>query len=92
VKSSFAKILIISVVMIGLMSIGIAVNARNVSKARHPNLAQAQIFVEKAIGKVSAAQVANEFDMDGHAARAKGLLQQAYDEIKLAALAANKNK
>lgn len=90
-RSSFAKILIVSVVMIGLMSIGIAVNARNVSEARHPNLAKAQIFVEKAIGKVSAAQGANEFDMNGHAAKAKALLQQAYDEIKLAALAANKN-
>jgi len=92
VKSSFAKILVISVVIIGLMSICIAVNARNVSNARHPNLAKAQTYVERAIGKISDAQAANEYDMEGHAARAKGLLQQAYDEIKLAALVANKNK
>jgi hypothetical protein len=30
--------------------------------------------------------------MEGHAARAKELLDQAYDEIKLPALAANKNR
>jgi len=35
--------------------------------------------------------VANEFDMGGHAARAKDLLDQAYREIKLAAEAANRH-
>ena len=61
-----------------------------VSPGRHPNLAQAQRLIEDAIAKVSAAQSANEFDMGGHAAKAKDLLDQAYAEIKLAAEAANK--
>ena len=36
--------------------------------------------------------MANEFDMNGHAAKAKALLDEAYSEIKLAAEAANRNK
>jgi hypothetical protein len=42
--------------------------------------------------KVTAAQQANEYDMNGHAAKAKELLSQAYREIKLAAQAANRNR
>jgi hypothetical protein len=41
--------------------------------------------------KITAAQEANEFDMNGHAAKAKELLDQASRELKLAAEAANKN-
>ena len=59
---------------------------------RHPNLAEAQTFIEKAMNKITAAQEANDFDMDGHAAKAKALLDQAYTEFKLAALAANANR
>lgn len=88
-KASALRILIISCITIGLLLIGIAVNAQNVSKARHPNLAATQVLIEKAINKISAAQVANEFDMKGHAAKAKALLEQAYSETKLAAQAAN---
>jgi len=61
-----------------------------VSPKRHPDLAQAQRLIEDAISRVSAAQGANEFDMGGHAAKAKELLNQAYVEIKLAAVAANR--
>jgi hypothetical protein len=91
-KSSTLRILVLSFIVIGFLSIGIAVSARDVSGARHPNLAAAQGFIEKALNKVSAAQVANEFDMKGHAAKAKELLNQAYAEIKLAAQTANANK
>ncbi|MGO9775700.1 MAG: hypothetical protein ACLQGT_01425 [Terracidiphilus sp.] len=56
---------------------------------RHPNLAAAQALIDQAIGRVSDAQRANEYDMDGHAAHAKELLIQAREEIKLAARAAN---
>ena len=59
--------------------------------ARHPNLAAAQRLIGQAWEKISAAQQANEFDMDGHAAKAKELLDQANREIKLAAEAANKH-
>lgn len=62
----------------------------NVSEKRHPNLAAAQHLCDKAFEKISAAQQANEFDMGGHAAKAKELLDQASREIKQAAVAANK--
>jgi hypothetical protein len=65
--------------------------AHNVSAARHPNLAAAQRLVGDAYQKINAAQQANEFDMGGHAAKAKELLSQASEELKQAALAANKN-
>ncbi len=90
-KSSLIRILVISLVVIGIVATGIAVNAVDVGP-RHGNLRAAQKFIERAINKITAAQVANEYDMEGHAARAKELLDQAYDEIKLAAQAANKNR
>lgn len=65
---------------------------RNVSGARHPNLAAAQRACQNAFEKLEAAQKANEFDMNGHAQKAKDLLEQANQEIKLAAEAANANK
>ena len=64
---------------------------KNVSKERHPNLAAAQKLSAQAFEKLEAAQKANEFDMDGHAQKAKDMLKAANDEIKLAAEAANKN-
>ncbi len=66
--------------------------AENVSGKRHPNLAAAQRFSEQAYNKVTAAQQANEWDMQGHAAKAKDLLDQVNKELKLAAEAANKSK
>ena len=62
---------------------------QTVSGARHPNLAAAQRFCQQAYDKVVAAQGANEFDMQGHAAKAKDLLDQANAQLKQAAEAAN---
>ena len=90
-KSSLIRILVISLVVIGIVATGFAVNAVDVGP-RHGNLRAAQKLIERAINKIAAAQVANEYDMNGHAARAKELLDQAYDEIKMAALAANRNR
>jgi hypothetical protein len=64
---------------------------RNVSPARHPNLAAAQRLCDQAYNKIVAAQQANEWDMDGHAQKAKDLLDQANRELKAAAEAANRN-
>jgi hypothetical protein len=63
----------------------------NVSAAHHPNLAAAQRLSLQAWDKIVAAQKANEFDMAGHAQKAKDLLDQVNSELKLAAQAANKN-
>jgi hypothetical protein len=64
---------------------------RNVSPGRHPNIAAAQRFSQQAWQKVLAAQQANEWDMEGHAQRAKNLLDDVNRELRLAANAANRN-
>ena len=63
---------------------------QNVSPGRHPNLAAAQRLSHQAYEKIIAAQEANEWDMQGHAQRAKNLLDQVNNELKLAAEAANR--
>ncbi len=65
--------------------------ARNVSPHRHPNLAAAQRLSQQAFERIVTAQQANEWDMQGHAQRAKDLLDQANRELKQAAGAANRN-
>jgi F0F1-type ATP synthase membrane subunit b/b' len=65
--------------------------AQNVSGEKHPNIAAAQHLTDKAYQKIVAAQQANEWDMDGHAAKAKELLDQANNELKQAAEAANRH-
>ena len=70
---------------------GVARPADNVSHHRHPNLAAAQHLTTQAYEKIVAAQRANEFDLGGHAAKAKDLLDQANRELKEAAEASNAN-
>jgi hypothetical protein len=81
----------IAVIAASLMLTGVALAkpVRNVSANRHPNISAAQRLVAQAFTKISAAQKANEFDMGGHAQKAKDLLEQANNELKEAALAAN---
>jgi hypothetical protein len=64
---------------------------KNVSARRHPNLAAAQRLSSQAFNKIIAAQKANEWDMNGHAQKAKELLEQVNNELKAAAEAANQN-
>jgi hypothetical protein len=63
---------------------------QNISAGRHPNLAAAQRLSEQAWQKIVAAQEANEWDMQGHAQKAKNLLDEANKELKAAAEAANR--
>jgi hypothetical protein len=84
------KLVLGSVLSLGLFASGVLVG-QNVNPHRHPNLAAAQRLMEQAVGKIDAAQQANEFDMNGHAAKAKDLLGRAFEEVKLAAGAANRN-
>lgn len=62
----------------------------NIGK-RHPNLAAAQRLCTQAWERITAAQQANEFDMDGHAQKAKELLDQVNRELKAAAEDANRD-
>ncbi len=64
---------------------------RDVSPVRHPNIAAAQRLSQQAYAKIVAAQKANEYDMEGHAQKAKELLEQVNLELKEAAQAANAN-
>ena len=62
---------------------------QDISSWRHGNLAAAQSLVGQAFDRLTAAQQANEFRLGGHAGRAKELLREANDEMKLAAIEAN---
>jgi len=64
----------------------------NISNQKHPNLAAAQRRSTQAYEKISQAQQANEWDMGGHAAKAKDLLDQVNRELKEAAEAANHHR
>lgn len=54
-------------------------------RTRHPHLASALRLANQAWEKIEAAQRANEWDMEGHAQRAKELLDQVITQLKLAA-------
>jgi hypothetical protein len=80
---------------LALMASGVVIAqqpVQNVNPNHHGNIAAAQHLTEQAYNKVVAAQQANEFDMNGHAAKAKDLLEQANRELKAAAETANKNQ
>ena len=62
---------------------------QNIDPQRHGNLAAAQNLVVQAFERLSDAQAANNYQLGGHVARAKDLLRQANEEIKLAAETAN---
>ena len=62
----------------------------NINPQMHPHLAKAQRLCNQAYNALVEAQGANDFDMEGHAAKAKELLAEASRQMKAAALAANK--
>lgn len=87
------RIRVIAVFSFLLMAVGVAIAQRprqNVSPARHPNLAAAQRLSRQAWEKIEDAQRANEWDLEGHARKAKELLDQVNRELKLAAEASNR--
>ena len=90
-----SKTLAGAVLVAALIGGGVAVAQKpveDVSGKKHPNIAAAQRLSEQAYNKITAAQEANEWDMQGHAAKAKDLLDQVNKELKMAAEAANKNR
>ncbi|HEV3333441.1 MAG TPA: hypothetical protein VG096_20800 [Bryobacteraceae bacterium] len=64
----------------------------NISGKRHPNLAAAQRMSQNAYEKILAAQQANEWDLQGHAQKAKELLEQVNNQLRMAATASNQRK
>lgn len=63
----------------------------NIDRRRHGNLAAAQSFIVEAYQKLDMAQQANEDQLGGHTQRAKQLLTQADQEIRLAANVSNEH-
>jgi hypothetical protein len=86
-KNYFRGILVMGVLVGGAAALARPVT--NISPQRHPNLAAAQQLSAQAWEKVEAAQAANEWDLGGHAKKAKELLDQVNVELKLAAETAN---
>jgi hypothetical protein len=74
-----------------ILAIGLLLSIPAFAEDRHPNITAAHKACEQAIEKITAAQKANEYDMEGHAAKAKDLLTQAEAELKQARAAANAN-
>jgi hypothetical protein len=60
--------------------------------ARHGNLRAAQQYIASAWQRVDEAQADNHYDLGGHAGRAKELLVQADQELRLAANVSNSNE
>jgi hypothetical protein len=56
---------------------------------KHGNMRSAQEYIQQAWLKVDEAQKDNRYNLGGHAGRAKELLAQASEEIKLSAETAN---
>jgi hypothetical protein len=56
-----------------------------IAAPKHENIVDAHDAIVQALGKIDDAQKANEFDLGGHAAKAKDLLHQAEPELKQAA-------
>jgi hypothetical protein len=84
-----------SIVCIGIALISTFASAQQptvtVDPQQHGNLAAAQQSIVQAWGMISAAQRDNDAHLGGHAQRAKDLLNEANQEIQLAADQANAN-
>jgi F0F1-type ATP synthase membrane subunit b/b' len=65
--------------------------AQNVSGKRHPNIAAAQRLTAQAFQRITDAQNANEWDLAGHAQKAKQLLDEANEDLKKSAEVSNIN-
>jgi len=59
---------------------------------RHGNLRAAQQYIQAAWQRIDSAQVDNNYNLGGHAGRAKELLVQADEELRLAANVANQHE
>jgi len=85
-------ILVLMVILSAVLFCGVALAqepVEDIDKKLHPNLAQAQHFVVQANNAVATAQKTNNYDMQGHAEKARQLLVQVNQELKAAAEAAN---
>jgi F0F1-type ATP synthase membrane subunit b/b' len=90
-KSILAGVCALLLVVAGVLFAAQPPPARNVNPRRHPHIAEAQRLARRAFNQISDAQRANEWDMEGHAQRAKELLDQVNNELARAAGEANEH-
>jgi len=55
-----------------------------IAAEKNPNITAAENYMSQALAKITDAQKANEFDMEGHAQKAKDLVTQAQAEMQQA--------
>jgi hypothetical protein len=79
----------IALLGLGLFAGGVAVGQDPGMWGRHPNLRDAELDCHHASDHLAAAQQSNDWDMRGHASRARDLLAQADREIRAACFAAD---
>jgi len=91
IKTRFLVPVLGLLLLIAVVVVGQPPPKRNVNPGRHPNIAAAQRLSQQAFEKIIAAQQANEWDMQGHAQKAKDLLEQVNNELRAAATASNRN-
>jgi hypothetical protein len=89
------RILLVGIALCAAFALGAIVFAQqppvNVGE-RHGNMRAAQQLIQQAWQKVDEAQRDNNYNLGGHAGRAKDLLSQASEEIRLSADAANSHR
>jgi len=87
---------LLSLLVLALVVVGVLFAqqrpADDINPKLHPNLAAAQRLTNQAYDKLVVAQGANDFDMEGHAQKAKQLLVEASHQMKEAAMAINKER
>jgi len=90
-KSILAGVCALLLVVAGVLFAAQPPPVRNVNPRRHPHIAAAQEAARRAFHQITEAQRANEWDMEGHAQRAKELLDQVNHELGRAAGEANEH-
>jgi hypothetical protein len=91
-KSTMKRILLVSLAIGAAFTLGAVVFAQQPRVdvgERHGNMRAAQELIQQAWQKVDEAQKDNNYNLGGHAGKAKDLLSQASQQIKEAAEAAN---
>jgi cellobiose-specific phosphotransferase system component IIA len=85
--ASLKRLVLVAGLATGTMAMSQTV--QNVDPSRHGNLAAAQSMIAQAYQRMTEAQQSNNYELGGHASRAKQLLSEAANEIGLAAATAD---
>jgi len=83
------KVLLVVVALCAAFALGAAQGPAVTVGDRHGNMRAAQQLIQQAWRKIDDAQHDDHYNLGGHAGKAKDLLSQASEEIRLAADAAN---